>query len=83
MYNLNLNEGLDTTMSNAWSCQRQQQQSVPLYRRQPQSSVPVSVQENANFTPVHCILDGVVDKSTSGTSGAFAGYARAAVSIGL
>jgi hypothetical protein len=28
-------------------------------------------------------LDGVVDKTTSGTSGAFAGYARAAVSIGL
>ena len=84
MYNLNLSEGLDATMSNGWSFQRQQQQqSVPLYRRQPQSSVPVSVQENVSFTPVHCILDGVVDKSTSGTSGAFAGYARAAVSIGL
>ncbi|GFG32890.1 hypothetical protein Cfor_01392 [Coptotermes formosanus] len=81
-YNLNLGEGLDATITNGWSSHHQQQ-SVPLYRRQPQSSVPVSLQENVSLAPVHCILDGVVDKSTSGTSGAFAGYARAAVSIGL
>jgi hypothetical protein len=77
---LNFREGLDTNISNVWSFQHQ---SVPLYRRQPQSSVLTAVQENVNLTPVHCILDDVVDKSTSGTSGAFAGYARAAVSIGL
>lgn len=81
-YNLNLVECLDMNVSNGWSFQHQQQ-SVPLYRRQPQSSVPIPAQENVNLTPVHCILDGVVDKTTSGTSGAFAGYARAAVSIGL
>jgi len=81
-YGINLGEGVDVNVSNGWSFQHQQQ-SVPLYRRQPQSSVPVPVQENVSLTPVHCILDGVVDKSTSGTSGAFAGYARAAVSIGL
>lgn len=79
---LNLQDGIDMNVSNGWSFQNQQQ-SVPLYRRQPQSSVSSSVQENVTLTPVHCILDGVVDKSTSGTSGAFAGYARAAVSIGL
>lgn len=78
----NLQEGVDMNVSNGWSFQNQQQ-SVPLYRRQPQSSVPTPAQENVTLTPVHCILDGVVDKSTSGTSGAFAGYARAAVSIGL
>lgn len=81
-YNLNIVECLDANVSNGWSFQHQQQ-SVPLYRRQPQSSVPITSQENVSLTPVHCILDGVVDKTTSGTSGAFAGYARAAVSIGL
>ncbi|XP_069701486.1 probable helicase with zinc finger domain isoform X2 [Periplaneta americana] len=81
-FGLNIGENVDMHNGNNWTFQ-QQQQSVPLYRRQPQSSVPTPVQENMNLTPVHCILDGVVDKSTSGTSGAFAGYARAAVSIGL
>jgi hypothetical protein len=81
-YNLNIVECRDMNVSNGWSFQHQQQ-SVPLYRRQPQSSVPIPAQENVTLAPVHCILDGVVDKTSSGTSGAFAGYARAAVSIGL
>ncbi|XP_066992775.2 probable helicase with zinc finger domain isoform X2 [Anabrus simplex] len=71
-----MNQGPDTS----WPPQHQ---SVPLYRRQAQQITGPPPQDSMALPPVHQLLDGVVDKSAGGSSGAFAGYARAAVSIGL